>query len=47
MNVLFNYFGGSNEGTIGREAEIRGSIVKCGERPLDGGGFVKSPRGSP
>ena len=36
-NLLFNYFGGSNEGIVGREAEMRGSIVKCGERPLEGG----------
>ena len=25
---------------IGREAEMRGSIVKCGERQLEGGGGV-------
>ena len=37
-NVLFNYFEGSNKGTVGREAETRGSMVKCGERPLEGGG---------
>ena len=36
-NLLFNYFEGFNEGIIGREAEMRGSMVKCGERPLEGG----------
>ena len=36
-NVLFNYFEGFNEGIIGREAEMGGSMVKCGERPLEGG----------
>ena len=35
--MLFNYFEGSNEGIIVREAEMRGSVVKCGERPLKGG----------
>ena len=33
-NLLFNYFEVSNEGIIGREAEMRSSAVKCGERPL-------------
>ena len=37
-NLLFNHFGVSSEGIIGREAEMRGSAVKCGERPLYGGG---------
>ena len=39
INVLFNYFEGSNEGIVGREAEMRGSIVKCVERPLEEGGM--------
>ena len=38
-NLLFNYFEGFNEGIIGREAEMRGSLVNCGERPLEGGGM--------
>ena len=37
-NLLFNYFEGSNEGIVGRKAEKTGSIVKSGERPLEGGG---------
>ena len=32
-NLLFNCFEVSNEGIIGGEAEMRGSAVKCGERP--------------
>ena len=36
--MLFNYFEGSNKGIVGREAEMRGSMIKCGERPLEGGG---------
>ena len=40
MNLLFNSFEGSNDGIVGREAEMRGSMVKCGERPLEGGGYV-------
>ena len=35
--MLFNYFEGSNEGIIGGEAEMRDSLVKCAERPLEGG----------
>ena len=31
-NLLFSYFEGSNWGIIGREAEMRDSMVKCGER---------------
>ena len=51
-NLLFNYFEGFNEGIIGREAEMRGSMVKCGERLLEGGvggggGYVKFLWGSP
>ena len=42
-NVFFDYFESSNEGIIGREAEMRGPMVKCGETPLEGGGFVKFP----
>ena len=38
MNLLFNYFEGSNEGIVGREVEMRGSIAKCWERPLEEGG---------
>ena len=34
-NLLFNYLEGFNEGVIGREAEMRGSIVKCRERQLE------------
>ena len=39
--MLFNFFEGYNEGIIGREAEMRDSIVKCGETPLEGEGYVK------
>ena len=35
-NMLFNYFEGFNEGIIGREAELRGYMVKFGERLLEG-----------
>ena len=38
MNLLFSYFEGFNEGMIGRESEIRGSMLKCGERPFQGRG---------
>ena len=38
-NLLFNYFNGSNEEIIGGEAEMRGFMVKCWERPLEGGGM--------
>ena len=34
MNLVFNYLEGSNEGIVGREKEMRGSMVKCRERPL-------------
>ena len=43
MNLLFNYFNGSNEGIIGGEAQMGVLMVKCGERPLEGGGYVKFP----
>ena len=43
-NLLFNYFEGSNEGIVGRKAEMTGSIVKCGERLLEGGGCEISVR---
>ena len=39
MNLLFNYSNCSNEGTIGGKAEMRDFMVKCGERPLEGGGI--------
>ena len=29
--MLFSHFDGSNEGMIGREAEMRGFMVKCGD----------------
>ena len=51
--MLFNYFEVSNEGIIGGEAEMRDSMVKCAERPLEGGKelvsgiYMKFPRGSP
>ena len=43
MNLLFNHFEGFNEGIIGRESEMWGSMVKCGERLLEGGGMWNSP----
>ena len=39
-NMFFDYFESSNEKTIGRdgrEGEMRGSMVKCVEIPLEGG----------
>ena len=39
-NMFFNYFESSNDVSIdrdGREGEMRGSMVKCAERPLEGG----------
>ena len=38
-NLAFNYLEGSNEGIIGREKEMRDSMVKCREKPLKGGGM--------
>ena len=38
MNMLLNYYERSNEGAIGREAEMRDSMVKYGEIPLEEGG---------
>ena len=35
-NLIF-HFEGSNEGIVGREAEMRSSMVECGEKPLEGG----------
>ena len=35
--MLFNYFEGFNEEIIGREAELRGYMVKFGEILLEGG----------
>ena len=37
MNLPINYFEGSKEWIIGREAERRSSMVKYGEVPLAGG----------
>ena len=37
-NLLFSYFEGSNWVIIGREEEMRGSMVKCGERAVRGRG---------
>ena len=42
-NLLFNYFSGSNERIIGGEAEMRGFMIKCGERRLEGWKYVKFP----
>ena len=42
MNLLFNYFEGFNEGMIGRESEMRGSVLKCGERPFEGRGVCET-----
>ena len=39
MNFLFNYFEGSNEGIISREAARRGTMVKCGETLSKVGGM--------
>ena len=39
-NFIFDYFEGSNKGIIDREAEMRDSTVKCGERTLEGRGYV-------
>ena len=35
--IAFKCFEGFNEGVIVREAEMRGSMVKRGERQLEGG----------
>ena len=35
-NLLSSCLDDSNEGIIGGEAEMRGFMVKCGERPLEG-----------
>ena len=37
MNLLFIFFECSNEEIIGREAERRSSMLKCGGTPLEGG----------
>ena len=39
MNLLISCLNGSNEGIIDREAEMRGFVVKFGERPLEGEGM--------
>ena len=36
MNLLSSCLNDSNEGILGGEAETRGFMVKCGERPLEG-----------
>ena len=41
-NLLLNYFNGSNKAIIGGEAEMRGAMVKSGERPLEEGGMGNS-----
>ena len=38
MDLFFNYFEGFNEGMVGSEVELRGSMGKCEERQLEGGG---------
>ena len=38
-NLLFSCLNGFNEGIIGGEAEMRGFMVKYGERPLEGEGM--------
>ena len=43
MNLLFNYFNSSNEGIIDAETEMRGFMIKCGERTLEGWEYVKFP----
>ena len=40
INLLFIYFEGFNEGMIGREAEMRGFMVKRGTGQLEGGGRI-------
>ena len=42
-NLLFNYFEGSNERIVSREAKRRGSMVKCGETVLVGGEHANFP----
>ena len=37
--LLISCLNGSNEGIIDREAEMRGFVVKFGERPLEGEGM--------
>ena len=38
-NLLISCLNDSNEGITGGEAEMRGFMVKCGERPLEGVGM--------
>ena len=40
-NLLFKYFVGSNDGIISGVAEMKDFMVKCEERPLEGGGYVR------
>ena len=42
-DLLFNYFNGSSERLIGGEAEMRGFMIKCEERQLEGWKYVKFP----
>ena len=41
--MLFKYFVGSNEGIISGVAEMKDFMVKCEERPLEGGGVCEIP----
>ena len=43
MNLLFNFFEGSNERIICKEAEGRSSMVECEETPLELGGACEMP----
>ena len=43
MNLLFNYLEGDNEEILGRKDKRGGSVVKCEETSLEGGGHVKFP----
>ena len=45
--MLFSYFEFLNEGIIDREGGMRGAVVKRGETPLLGGGYLKFTQGSP
>ena len=45
MNLLVNFFEGCNEGILVKETEGRGSTVKRGETPLEGGRVAGGRRG--
>ena len=45
LNLLFNVFEGSNDGKMLKAIEEKGSIMKHGETPFEGDGFVKKPAG--